>query len=232
MLSVVGTARGNDRTAVAAVVEVTAGQRAHLELFLDEIERVGRRLNLSTVPRDQAWARHVGESLALLRVAAPLREAAVIDVGSGAGLPGIVIAIVRPDLRVTLLEADSRKAGFLTHAAGLLGLASLTVENRRAEDAGHDGALRERFDVAVSRAAAAPAVLCELALPFVRPGGRLVSLVAEPESAAPTAAVAAGLCGGGPPQPRPGGVLVVPKLTPTLDRYPRRAGVPARRPLG
>lgn len=214
------------------MVEVSAEQHALLDRYLDEIERFGRRLNLTAIPRDEAWARHVAESLTLLEAAAPPRAAALIDVGSGAGVPGMVIAIVRPDLRVRLLDSDSRKAGFLAHAAGLLGLSSVSVDSRRAEIAAHDAALREDFDVAVSRAAASPAVLCELALPFIRVGGWLAALVSDPQGSAAAAAVAAELCGGGPPRPRAAGMLIVPKVKPTPERLPRRPGVPARRPLG
>lgn len=210
---------------------VTPEQRDVLGRYLDEIDRFGGRLNLTAVPRDEAWTRHISESLLLLEAASPARAASVIDVGSGAGLPGIVIAVARPDLRVTLLEADARKGGFLVHVAGLLGLASVTVVNRRAEIAAHDPALRERFDVAVSRAAAPPPVLCELALPFVQVGGLLAALVSGSEVAAAAATAAAALCGGGTPDADPRGVLTVAKVAPTPGRLPRRPGVPARRPL-
>ncbi|MBV8444933.1 MAG: class I SAM-dependent methyltransferase, partial [Candidatus Dormibacteraeota bacterium] len=118
------------------------------------------------------------------------------------------------------IEADRRKAGFLTHVCGLFGLAGVTVDPRRAEVAGHDPALREHFDLAVSRAAAPPPLLCELSLPLVKAGGGLWALVAD-------AGAAASACGELPPDLGAGtpiavapGVLHVPKLTATAGRWP------------
>jgi 16S rRNA (guanine527-N7)-methyltransferase len=182
------------------------------------------------VDPDDAWRRHVDESLHLLDVAAPAPGSTVVDVGSGAGLPGVVVAIVRPDLGVALLESDARKQAFLTHVAGLLELEGVTVVAERAEDAGHQSGLRDSFDLALSRAAAPPPTLCELALPLLRVGGRLCALVADARAAASASTVAAGLCGGDRPR-WADGVLVIDKIAPTPPAYPRRPGVPSRRPL-
>ena len=210
---------------------LSPGQRDLLDAYLREIDRFGRRLNLTAIPGAEAAVRHIGESSLLLDVVAPAPAARVIDIGSGAGVPGVVLAILRPDLGIALLEADVRKSGFLVHVAGVLGLRSVSVLNRRAEVAAHEAALREQFDVAVSRAAAPPPVLCELALPFLRVGGRLAALVSDPEAAARQCAAASAACGGTPPQPDARGVLTVAKRAPTPERLPRRSGVPARRPL-
>ena len=129
------------------------------------------------------WERNVVEVEELLRVAAPPPQSKVVDIGSGGGVPGVVIAILRPDLSVTLIDSDRRKTGFLTHVAGLLRLPGVTVETLRAEDAGHRDGMRERFDLATSRATAPPPVLCELALPLVRVGGTLCALVADSAAA-------------------------------------------------
>jgi 16S rRNA (guanine527-N7)-methyltransferase len=189
------------------------------------------RLNLTTVPRADAWDRHVGEALELLAVAPPAEGARLVDVGSGAGLPGIPMAVVRPDLEVVLCESDRRRAGFLTHVAGLLGLRGVSVIAVRAEELGRTAEARESFDAAVSRATAAPPVLCELCLPLLRCGGHLAALVRDAHAAAAGCARAALACGGGKPVAAALGVLVVPKLQPTPDTYPRRPGIPARRPL-
>jgi 16S rRNA (guanine527-N7)-methyltransferase len=157
----------------------------------------------------------------------------VVDVGSGGGMPGLPLKIARPDLRVTLLEADRRKAAFLVQAAARLEL-DVEVVAERVEAAGR-GALREQFDLAVCRALAPLAVLVELCLPLVRVGGRLLAMKAGVESA--EAAVAA--LGGGPVRVLPaptaarqrGVLLAVPKVGPTPERYPRRPGLPAKRPL-
>ena len=207
-------------------------ERRLLERYLDELYAWNARLNLTAVPREAAWDRHVGEALGLLE-AAPIAEGCrVVDVGSGAGLPGIPLAVVRPDLELTLCESDRRRAGFLLHVAGLLGLRGVRVVALRAEELGRRPEGREAFDAAVSRATAAPAALCELCLPLVRPGGRLIALVRDAGAATAECRVAAATCGGGDPTAAAPGVLVVPKVATTPDLYPRRPGVPTRRPIG
>jgi 16S rRNA (guanine527-N7)-methyltransferase len=209
---------------------MTPEQAAALSSYLEELHRWNQRLNLTSVPKSESWQRHVEESLELLEVAAPGDWARVVDVGSGIGIPGVVVAVVRPDLRMTLLEADRRKAAFLTHVAGLFGLHQVTVLALRAEDAARQSDLRESFDVALSRAAAPPPVLCELALPLLAVGGRLCALVGDATSAVAECEAAARACGGGQPLAR-GAVIIVPKEARTPERYPRRSGVPARIPL-
>ena len=157
----------------------------------------------------------------------------VIDIGSGGGLPAIPLAVAMPQVEFTLLEANDRKCGFLEHVAATLNLTNVVVAAGRAEELGHRPTLREQFDRAISRAAARPEVLLELALPFVRTGGDLVAQVSplDPLVLEP----AARLLGGGTPRlEHPAGghaLLVVPKLAPTPTRFPRRTGVPGRKPL-
>ncbi|HYL08970.1 MAG TPA: 16S rRNA (guanine(527)-N(7))-methyltransferase RsmG [Candidatus Udaeobacter sp.] len=162
----------------------------------------------------------------------------LVDVGSGGGLPGLVLKIVRPDLAVTLVEADQGKAAFLVQASARLALAAVEVVARRAEEAARDPQYREKFDLATARALAAMPVLAELCLPFVRVGGRLLAQKTDREDVA-AAAPAIELLGGSAPQivaaPSParsaGTIVIVTKLKPTPKAYPRRPGVPARRPL-
>jgi 16S rRNA (guanine527-N7)-methyltransferase len=158
----------------------------------------------------------------------------VIDIGSGGGLPAIPLAVAMPQVQFTLLEANTRKCAFLEHVAAALNLTNVAVAAGRAEELGHRPALREQFDRAISRAAARPEVLLELALPFVRTGGDLVAQVSpiDPLVLEPAARV----LGGGTPRlehPAAGGhaLLVVPKLAPTPSRFPRRSGLPGRKPL-
>jgi 16S rRNA (guanine527-N7)-methyltransferase len=216
---------------VVPVIAVDAAARVRIDAYLDEVERFNQRINLTTVPRDQAWDRHIVDSLTLLEIAEPARGERVVDVGSGAGIPGIPFALLRPDLELTLVEADRRRAGFLTHVAGLLVLGSVRVVPERAETFGHSAEGRERFDLAVSRATAPPRVLCELTLPLLRIGGRLLALVGSGSEAATASARAARLCGGGDQTSPAPGVLAVVKEQPTPARLPRREGVPNRRPL-
>jgi 16S rRNA (guanine527-N7)-methyltransferase len=162
----------------------------------------------------------------------------LVDVGSGAGLPGIAIKIARPDLVVTLIEADQDKAAFLVYACAALGLDHVNVVARRAEDAAHDPALRETFDIATARALAPLPVLVELCVPFVKVGGKLLAQKTESEDTAP-AARGIELLGGNlsgvraaPSASRSAGtIVVIDKLRPTPAQYPRRPGVPTRKPL-
>jgi len=161
-------------------------------LYGEILLRENAKYNLTAIT-DPAEIRqkHFADSLALLDVLDALSnseaqhmltrpegacppQAQVLDVGSGAGFPGAPLAIARPDWRVTLLEATAKKARFLRLLAGELAL-PLTVINARAEIAARDPALRERFDLVVSRAVAALPMLCELCLPFVKPGGLFVA---------------------------------------------------------
>ena len=206
-------------------------RNATLDAYLDELERWSAHLNLTSIPREQAWERNVVEVEGLLAIADPAPASRVVDIGSGGGVPGIVIAILRPDLIVTLIDADQRKGAFLTHVAGLLGLSGVSVATIRAEEAGRRDDMREAFDLATSRATAPPPVLCELALPLIRVGGELCALVSDTPSTLASCAAAAAACGGNVPEAPSGGVLRVRKVAPSPDAYPRRTGTPNRHPI-
>ena len=181
----------------------------------------------------------VEDSLVLLQFLPPgaLR---LIDVGSGAGLPGLPLKIARPDLALTLLEANRRKAAFLVQAAATLGLSGVEVLAMRAEEAGQLPGHREAYDVVTARALAAMPVLVELCLPFVAVGGRLLAMKASAAAEAAAARTAIELLGGRLVSVAPaasaarsrGEVIIVEKVSPTPSRYPRRSGAPNRRPLG
>jgi len=185
----------------------------------------------------EAWPRLVDDSLVLLDHLRDVRT--IVDVGSGGGLPGLAVKIARPDLDVTLVEADQARAAFLVQAAARLGV-QVGVVAVRAEEASHDVRYREAFDVAVARALAPMPVLAELCLPFVAVGGRLLAQKTDSEKAEVSAASRAIAALGGRLQavvPAPsaarqhGVIVVVDKLAPTPDAYPRRPGVPSRKPL-
>src|SRR5256885_6858373 len=207
------------------VVRPKVQQYAHLLLEWN------RSINLT-------GARTLEEVEALIDDAGVLVEASwggitrVIDIGSGGGLPAIPLAVEMPHIQFTLLEANARKCAFLEHAAGTLGLANIRVAPGRAEELGHQPALREQFDRAISRAAARPEELLELALPFVRTGGDLVAQVSplDPLVLEP----AARLLGGGIPPLAPPAAghspVAVPELVPPPARFPRPTGVSDRKP--
>jgi 16S rRNA (guanine527-N7)-methyltransferase len=178
----------------------------------------------------------VADSLVLLPFLGQARR--VVDVGSGGGLPGLPLKIARPELEVTLIEADQAKAAFLVQAAARLGLRGVEVLAVRAEEAGRDARHREAYDVAVARAVAALPALVELCLPLVRVGGRLLAQKTSGDEVA-AAARALEMLGGevvgveaAASSARDKGVVViVAKVRPTPDAYPRRSGIPAAKPL-
>ncbi|MDR2752928.1 MAG: 16S rRNA (guanine(527)-N(7))-methyltransferase RsmG [Oscillospiraceae bacterium] len=139
-------------------------------------ENATHNLTAITDP-EEIRRKHFDDSLALLRLAGARtatealgEQIAVLDVGAGAGFPGLPLAIARPGWRVALLESTEKKARFLETAARELAL-PVRVVCARAETAAHNPALREQFDLVVARAVAALPLLCELCLPFVKPGG-------------------------------------------------------------
>ena len=167
--------------------------------------------------------------------------ARVIDVGSGAGFPGLPLKIARPSIRLTLLDSVRKRTAFLDHLVGRLGQQNVEAVTARAEDLAHDPAHRDHYDVAVSRAVAELPTLLELCLPFLRTGGRFVAPRRGDLSAQQAAAQRAVRELGGEFRQLMSvelgtgyegyGLLVVDKVGPTPERYPRRAGVPAKRPL-
>jgi 16S rRNA (guanine527-N7)-methyltransferase len=202
-----------------------------MQTYLDELYRWNQRINLTAVPQEEARQRHVGDALLIRAAVEPQPGARVVDVGAGGGVPGLPLAIMRPQVQVTLIDSDQRKCAFLTHVAGLLRLDNVEVLCERAEEVGHREGMRESFDAAVSRALAPPPVMCEWTLPLVRVGGVMAALVGDVEQAKQECIAAAEILGGRRPIARTGGVMVVRKVRPTPDDYPRRAGVPLRKPL-
>jgi 16S rRNA (guanine527-N7)-methyltransferase len=178
----------------------------------------------------------ISDSLVLLDHLGDARK--VVDVGSGGGLPGLPLKIARPDLSLTLVEADQTKAAFLVRACAALGLRDVEVLAKRAEEVGQDPDYREAFDVAVARAVAPMPVLVELCLPLVKVGGRLLAQKTATEDVN-SAARAMEILGGvlnaviaAPSAARQSGtVVVVDKVRPTPPAYPRRPGLPTRKPL-
>ncbi|HEY8801473.1 MAG TPA: 16S rRNA (guanine(527)-N(7))-methyltransferase RsmG [Candidatus Dormibacteraeota bacterium] len=178
----------------------------------------------------------VDDSLVLLEHLGDART--VVDVGSGGGLPGLPLKIARPDLNLTLVEADQAKAAFIVRTCAALGLHGVEVLARRAEAVGRDPLYRETFDLVVARALAPMPVLAELCLPLVRVGGRLLAQKTESEDLA-IAAHAIEILGGAlrrvvaaPSAVRTAGtVVIIDKVRSTPSAYPRRPGVPARKAL-
>lgn len=165
-------------------------------------------------------------------VAAPPRR--FLDLGSGAGVPGLVLALLWPDTQATLLEVKARRARDLWSAIEEFGLAGCTVLQERAEVVGRDPTHREQYDLVVARSFGPPAVTAECAAPLLRLGGHLV--VSEPPELDPARwpSEALGLLGLGAAERRvaaAGAFVAIPKAEPVRDEWPRPTGRPSKSPL-
>jgi 16S rRNA (guanine527-N7)-methyltransferase len=185
--------------------------------------------NLTSI-RDPAvaWEKLILGSLVAMEAHHFQGHERVADVGSGGGLPGIPLKLALPELQVCLVESDQRKAAFLRDVVEALGLPDVEVEARRAEELGRDPRHRGGYDVVVTRAAAKAPVAAEYCLPLVRPGGTLLAMAQYKDWDAARRAV--GQLGGRLDGER-AGVVIVRKVRETPDQFPRRVGIPGKRPL-
>ena len=212
------------------------------EAFHAILDEYNKKMDLTAVlDEDERIDRHDLDSAAPLAQGLLLPEAKVIDVGTGAGFPGMPLLILRPDLKMTFLDALNKRILFIEDALKRLGLTATTL-HARAEDAARMPAHREMYDAAVSRAVASAAVLEELTLPFVRTGGAAIAWkgpgVQDELTAARRAAfVLGGTVRGVTPAPVPGRddwahcLLITDKTGKTPKTYPRKAGTPNKKPL-
>ena len=163
----------NGLTQMGVAFDQTAMER--FEAFHAILDEYNARMDLTAVlDEDERVDRHDLDSAAPLRHGLLTPDAKVIDVGTGAGFPGMPLLILRPDLKMTFLDALQKRISFLEDALGRLGLSATTL-HARAEDAARMAAHREMYDVAVSRAVANVSTLSELTLPFVRVGGTAIA---------------------------------------------------------
>ena len=212
------------------------------EAFHAILDEYNQKMDLTAVlDEDERIDRHDLDSAAPLAKGLLLPDSKVIDVGTGAGFPGMPLLILRPDLKMTFLDALNKRILFLEDALRRLGLKAETL-HARAEDAARMPAHREMYDAAVSRAVASAAVLQELTLPFVRQGGTAIAWkgpgVQEELIAAKRAAfVLGGTVRGVVPAPVPRRddwahvLLITDKTGKTPKTYPRKAGTPNKKPL-
>ena len=220
-------------------------QLDHFARYLGELLEWNRRANLTSITDpDEIAALHFLDSLTCLAALDFPTDARLADVGTGAGLPGIALAIARPDLRVTLIESTQKKCRFLEHVIHLLPLPNAVIQCGRAETAGRDPGLRESFDIVAIRAVARLAVAAELCLPLTRIGGAALVMKGprageEVLEASPAIAILGGRIESTRNFliPAPTGtaartIIVLRKQTQTSPKHPRAPGKPAKRPLG
>ena len=207
----------------------------YIRLLLDW----NKRINLTAVLDDEGIAvRHLLDSMTLLPYLGT--NCSLIDVGTGAGFPGLPLKIVRPDLSVTLLDSLAKRVKFLDAVIAELQLQDISTRHGRAEEAARLPGLRQQFDIATARAVAALPVLCEYCLPFVRTGGVFLAMKGQNSENWQDSRRSIKILGGELADIRefdlPGTdmkrtILTVRKIAPTPPAYPRKAGKPEREPL-
>ena len=225
-------------------LELSPTQLRQFELYYRELADWNQRVNLTSMTEHAAvQVKHFLDSLTVC-LAYPQGMPPgirIVDIGAGGGFPGLPLKLALPDTHLLMVESVGKKSRFLEHLVDLLSLADVEVMTGRAEQLAHAPGLRERFDLAVSRGVAKMPVMLEYSLPFCAVGGRMVVLnhrSVEKEFAGATNAleVLGGRLGEIYPVKTSGLtddriVVVVEKVRSTPDAFPRRPGIPAKRPL-
>ena len=218
-----------------------------LDTYAAMLVKTNEVMNLTNITDDEGIAvRHFIDSLTLVpyireeQKRAGREDLCIIDVGTGAGFPGIVLKIAVPDIRLTLLDSLQKRLKFLDDVSSTLGLENVKTIHGRAEDAGHDPSLREKYDVSCARAVANLPVLCEYCLPFVSKGGAFLAMKGNVDDEEKASGKALKILGGEKERTDrfllPGtdmnrSIVVVRKIRSAPSRYPRQAGKPSKNPL-
>ncbi|MEE9199097.1 MAG: 16S rRNA (guanine(527)-N(7))-methyltransferase RsmG [Dehalococcoidia bacterium] len=223
---------------------LSPAQVERFEVYYRELIDWNRRVNLTRIiGREEVQVKHFLDSLTVAKaLPSPVPPGLrALDIGSGAGLPGVPLKILYPKMEMCLMDSVGKKTAFLEHLVATLGLEGVQVVTGRAETLAHDEAYRERFDLVVSRAVTVLAALLELTLPFCKIGGRVIaqkdaSYEREPGDVDRALALLGGRLEEVLPIELEGisnerRLVVISKAESTPGKYPRRPGVPARRPL-
>lgn len=222
---------------------LTEEQLSRFERYYELLIEWNQKMNLTAItePREVA-VKHMIDSLSAWDDSLFSPEASLVDVGTGAGFPGIPLKILYPGLKLTLLDSLNKRIRYLQTVVDELGLTDVRCIHARAEEAARQKEYREQFDIAVSRAVARLPILAEYCLPFVKKGGIFAALKGmQYEQEAQEARKALGMLGGQlaavHPVQLPGledkrAVIYVRKTGKTPAAYPRKAGTPEKNPLG
>ena len=222
-------------------IKLNETQLEQLETYFKMLVEWNEKINLTAITDTEGVAiKHFADSLALFNYVDIPQNASVIDVGTGAGFPGVVLKIARPDIKLTLLDSLNKRLVFLQEVLNATNLEAELVHSR-AEDGGNDEDLREQFDFSVSRAVARLNVLSEYCLPYVKVGGSFVTLKGpDAEEEINEAKNAIYLLGGKINKvseyslPMDGGertIAVIRKKNKTAKKYPRNSGKIKAKPL-
>ena len=231
-----------EQQGVLAGITLNQTQMLQFGKYFDLLTETNKVMNLTALTSSQDVAvKHYIDSL-LCYDELLMRGKKVIDVGTGAGFPGMPLKIYDPSLQLVLLDSLEKRLKFLQETVNELQLFGVSFEHKRAEDAGRDKKLRAQFDIAVSRAVARLSVLAEYCLPLVKKRGYFVALKGSKYKEELTEAeVAVKILGGSVTSVKevelPGlddgrAIIVIQKIKDTPAMYPRKAGLPGKNPLG
>jgi 16S rRNA (guanine527-N7)-methyltransferase len=225
-------------------LQFTPEQLQQFYSYYRELISWNQRINLTSITGSRdVQIKHFLDSLTIIKALKrpDSRQLRVIDIGTGAGFPGLPVKIALPDIELVLLEATAKKAAFLHHLTTELELEEVDIVAGRAEDIAHQEQYREKFDLVISRAVAPLATLAELALPLCAIGGRLIAQKKwEIAREVARAGQAISLLGGDQSEIRrielaelddERCLVIIEKIAPSPQKYPRRPGMPAKRPI-
>jgi len=223
-------------------IRLSDEQRAAFDLYARELVEWNRRFNLTSITDpEQIRTKHFLDSLSCWLAMRETPPGSLVDIGAGAGFPGIPLKILKPDIHMALVEATAKKTGFLLHMVQFLRHDGVHVATTRAEEFGHMPPHRESFDWAVARAVAPLPVLVEYLLPLVKVGGHALAQKGKDAAAEVEAAILAIKKLGGelhelkkvvvPGLDEERYLVIIKKISPTPETYPRRPGIPNKRPL-
>lgn len=223
-------------------LELTSEQLERFAGFTSLLLDWNQRMNLTGITDPQEIAvKHFLDSLTLIPLIPRSQSLRIVDVGTGAGFPGLVIAVMFPEFHVTLMDSTGKKLRFIKHVGEALSLGNIRVLHSRAEDAGRSRAHRETYDIVMARAVAPMPALMEYTLPLAKIGGQVIAMRGtDAYDVTNTAARAIDILGGElftieevqlPGFTNPRYLVVVDKVDPTPRDYPRNAGIPTRQPL-
>ena len=224
----------------AAGIPIDDAGAGKLSVYMAGILEKNEQINLTRITGKEEFIKeHYVDSASLLKLEEFKAAENVCDVGTGAGFPGIVLAVLSPDKKITLIDSLAKRLAVIRELADKAGIDNIVLIHSRAEDAGHDTALRESFDLVTARAVAKLSVLAELCVPLVKKGGTFAAFKgASCEEEAKDAKHAANILGVGKITTQDAGVsgtehvlVIMKKTDKTPGKYPRKAGDPARNPL-